>query len=142
MVRRVPRLHLAAFFAVALVAVAPAHALNNCTTFSDLRGQSLVVVNTIGFRYSAACIRISTGTTVRIVSEFGSHPLYGGTVSGGNATIDPGSPIGPFVQGQQAEVQLQAVGEFPYFCDFHYGMGMMGSILVEPAGPLFADSFE
>jgi len=133
---------LAAFVAIVLLMPAPARALNNCTTFGDYRDRSLVTVMTQGFRYSPACARISQGATVRIVSEFGSHPLYGGTVSGGNATIDPASPIGPFVQGLQAEVQLNTLGEFPYFCDFHYGMGMMGSILVEPEPVMFGDSFE
>ncbi|HET7844499.1 MAG TPA: hypothetical protein VFL14_10140 [Xanthomonadales bacterium] len=125
---------------VALAAAMPARALNNCSTFSDLRGRALVVVNTIGFRYSPACAQVSSGTTVRFVSEFGTHPLYGGLVAGGIATIDPASPLGPFVQGSQAEVLLVAEGELPYFCDFHWNMGMQGSIRVVPE--LFVDSFE
>lgn len=126
--------------ALALAASTPARALNNCSAFSDLRGRALVVVNTIGFRYSPACAQVSAGTTVRFVSEFATHPFYGGLVAGGTATIDPASPLGPFVQGGQAEVALSGTGEFPYFCDFHWGMGMQGSIRVVPE--LYVDSFE
>ncbi len=127
--------------ALALAPAAPAHALNNCSSFSDLRGQALVTVNVVNqFRYSPACVRISRNATVRFVAQFGSHPMYGGIVSGGSATIDPDSPIGPFTGGLEASVTFMAEGEFPYFCDFHYTMGMLGSILVDDS--IFRDAFE
>jgi hypothetical protein len=76
----------------------------------------------------------------RAIPNFGMHPLYGGIVVDGKATIDPESPIGSIGTGTEAERVLVESGEFPFFCDFHYDMGMMGSIRVVPE--LFADGFE
>ncbi|MBX3725247.1 MAG: hypothetical protein KF823_04945 [Xanthomonadales bacterium] len=125
-----------------------AFALNGCTdgAFVDRRGQAMVEIAnddpTNPFRYRPRCVTVSEGTVVRFraVPNFGMHPLYGGTVNGGQAVIDPGSPIGSITSGKQAERLLVGPGEHPYFCDFHFAQGMMGSIRVVPE--LFADDFE
>ena len=126
----------------------PAAALNGCldADFADRRGRAdLVVANddpTQPFRYRPRCATISEGTRVifRALPGFGMHPLYGGTVSGGVATIDPSSPIGSITSGGEAERVLLASGEFPFFCDFHHAQGMLGSLRVVPQ--LFADGFD
>jgi plastocyanin len=125
----------------ALLWASSAHALNNCSNFSDQRGRGIVIVNEVAVnRYSPACVRISEGDTVRFNVEFTSHPTFGGVVNGGTATIDPGSPIGANTSGSTVDVFFADIGEFPYFCDFHYTGGMMGSVLVDPV--LFGNSFE
>ncbi len=127
--------------AVALSLAMPARALNNCSNFSDQRGRDLVIVNEVAVnRYSPACIRISQGAVVRFNVDFVSHPTFGGVVSGGTATFDPTSPIGAHTSGTTVDVFFANVGEFPYYCDFHYPGGMMGSVLVDPI--LFANGFE
>jgi plastocyanin len=135
-------------FGIAGLITGNALALNNCldANFVDFRGErTLVIANDVPLqphRYRPACATVSEGTTIvfRAVPNFGSHPLYGGLVAGGMATIDPESPIGSINSGSEAERVLVESGEFPFFCDFHYDMGMMGSIRVVPE--LFADSFD
>lgn len=126
----------------------PALALNGCLedAFLDRRGLAVLEIAnddpTNPFRYRPRCVTVSEGTVVRFLAipNFGMHPLYGGTVTAGQAQIDPNSPIGSITQGKQAERLLIGLGEFPYFCDFHFNQGMMGSIRVVPE--LFADGFE
>ena len=132
-----------AVLACALVLQRPAHALNNCSDFVDLRARRAVAINVAALqnRYSPSCLRIAVDTTVTFNADFSDHPLYGGVVADGIATIDPASPVGAHNSGT-APVMLVfgALGEFPYFCDFHYLDGMMGSIRVDPA--FFDDGFE
>lgn len=133
---------------VAACVPASASALNNCldADFADRRGQAeLVVANddpTNPLRYRPRCATVSEGTRIvfRAVPNFGMHPLYGGTVTGGVATIDPSSPIGSISSGNEADRVLVVAGEFPFFCDFHYAQGMLGSLRVVPQ--LFADGFD
>ncbi len=145
-----PLVKLLAWFSFLLALFVPqaALALNNCLVaeFQDRQGQSeiLIINDNPGnpFAYRPRCVTISEGTLVHFAAlpDFGMHPLYGGTVSGGQANIDPDSPIGSFTSGGEGERVLIASGEFPYFCDFHFGAGMMGSIRVIPQ--LFADGFD
>lgn len=135
-------------FAPVLLWTQSAVALNNCldNDFADRRGEAVIQIAnddpTNMFRYRPRCVTISEGTRVdfRGVPNFGMHPLFGGTVSGGMATIDPASPIGPFTSGTEGQATLTASGEFPYFCDVHFMSGMMGSIRVVPE--LFANGFD
>lgn len=133
---------------IALCLPQAAYALNNClaTDFQDRHGQAEIQIANDNpgnpFIYRPRCVTISEGTRVHFVAvpDFGMHPLYGGTVSGGQANIDPDSPIGSFTSGDVGERVLTAAGEFPFFCDFHFAASMMGSIRVIPQ--LFADGFD
>ncbi|MEO8672913.1 MAG: hypothetical protein ABI411_16460 [Tahibacter sp.] len=139
--------HLA-FAGYAAFAIFPANALNGClmADFVDRRGLAQIQVAnddpTNPFRYRPRCVTVSEGTHVvfRAVPNFGMHPLYGGAVSGGVATIDPTSPIGSNGLGNEADRLLIEIGEFPFFCDVHYAQGMAGSIRVVPE--LFKDGFD
>jgi plastocyanin len=125
-----------------------ASALNNCAEaeFQDQRGRAgIQIANdnpTNPFAYRPRCVTISEGTVVtfRANPDFGMHPLYGGVVSGGQVTIDPASPIGSISSGTEADRLLVDAGEFPYFCDVHFGNSMFGSVRVVPQ--LFADGFD
>jgi len=132
------------------VAADHAHALNNCLASdfaaNDRRGSNPLVIsnNSPGnpFLYRPRCALIAAGATVifRGLPNFGMHPLFAGTVSAGSGTFDPNSPIGSIVSGDEHQVVMMDPGEFPYFCDFHLGNGMFGSLMVVPQ--LFADGFE
>ena len=141
------RAHLA-FAVTAAFWTFPVTALNSClaTDFVDRRGLAQIqVVNddpTNPFRYRPRCVTVSDGTHVvfRALPNFGMHPMYGGTVSGGVATIDPASPIGSNTLGNEVDRLLVDIGEFPFFCDVHYAQGLAGSIRVVPE--LFKDGFD
>lgn len=123
-------------------------ALNNCQDgeFLDRTGRAEVEIANDNpsnpFLYRPRCVTVSEGTliTFRAIPNFGMHPLFGGVVDDGVATIDPTSPIGSISSGTEAERLWFGSGEFPYFCDVHFGTGMMGSIRVVPQ--LFANGFE
>lgn len=127
-----------------------APALNNCLpadfAATDRRGVNPLVIHNSDpgnpFLYRPRCATVAAGATIifRASPDFGMHPLYGGTVSGSTATIDPQSPIGSAGSGVEHTVVLSNPGEFPYFCDFHYTSGMLGSVRVVPQ--LFADGME
>jgi plastocyanin len=131
-----------------LVASGPLMALNNCLpeNFLDRRGRDDVVIANdqpgSPFLYRPRCVTVSAGASVsfRAVPDFGSHPLFAGTVSGGVATPDPASPIGAITSGTQTAVVFPQAGEFPYYCDFHFSQGMLGSVRVTPEW--FANGFE
>lgn len=148
--KRAVRFQYWAWFSLYIAIFLPsvAAALNNCldAEFQDRRGQAEIFIANDNpgnpFAYRPRCVTISEGTGVHFaaIPDFGMHPLYGGIVSGDQATIDPASPIGSFTSGTEGERVLIEAGEFPYFCDFHFAAGMMGSIRVVPE--LFADGFE
>jgi plastocyanin len=134
-------------FLIAGAGCPPVWALNNCldADFLDRRGVADLQIANDGSNpllYRPRCVLISEGTviTFRAIPNFGMHPLFGGTVSAGVATMDPDSPIGSMTSGEEEQRTLIESGEFPYFCDVHYGSGMLGSIRVVPE--LFANGFD
>lgn len=73
------------------------------------------------------CVRVAAGTTVTWTGSFTSHPLKGGE----SPDIDDASPITAADQtGAAASVTFDTAGDFPYFCNFHFG-SMQGVIYVE-----------
>lgn len=127
----------------------PAMALNSCledAEFVDRTGRAEISIANDNMSnpllYRPRCVTVSEGTLIRFraLPNFGMHPLFGGTVVEGVATIDPLSPIGSINSGQEAERLWFGNGEFPFFCDVHFGGGMMGSIRVVPQ--LFASGFD
>ena len=82
----------------------------------------------LGMAYSPACIRVAVGQTVRFSGAFGSHPLRPGARVGDAGA--PSSPIAPTQTGDRAEFTFTNAGDFPYFCEVHGAMGMMGVVRV------------
>jgi plastocyanin len=125
-----------------------AQALNNCLPgdFIDRRGRDDVVIANDQpgnpFLYRPRCVAVSAGATVRFraLPNFGNHPLFAGSVTGTVATFDPTSPIGAITSGEERQVTFPESGEFPYYCDFHFSQGMLGSVRVVPEW--FANGFE
>ncbi len=138
----------AAAFCALLVLAPAAPALNNCLpgSFLDRRGQDDVVIANDQpgnpFLYRPRCLTISAGARVlfRALPDFGNHPLFAGTVNGATATPDPSSPIGTITSGAERAITFPAPGEYPYYCDFHFAQGMLGSVQVVPEW--FANGFE
>ncbi len=143
-----PQAVRAAWLCVGLALAPAAPALNNCLpgNFVDRRGQDDVVIANDQpgnpFLYRPRCLTVSAGARVlfRALPDFGNHPLFAGTVNGSTATIDPTSPIGTITSGPERAVTFPAPGEFPYYCDFHFQQGMLGSVQVVPEW--FANGFE
>jgi len=143
-----PQAVRAAWLCVGLALAPAAPALNNCLpgNFVDRRGQDDVVIANDQpgnpFLYRPRCLTVSAGARVlfRALPDFGNHPLFAGTVNGSTATIDPTSPIGTITSGPERTVTFPAPGEFPYYCDFHFQQGMLGSVQVVPEW--FANGFE
>ncbi len=109
--------------------------VNGCSsrTATDLTGQPTAAITTSGFSYSPPCIRVRAGTVVTIsaVPSFASHPLRAGTVVGGVATPDPTSPIPSRDTGTSVSFTPAVPGAYGYYCNFHFGFGMVGAIFVE-----------
>jgi plastocyanin len=140
-----PRAGAALLVAALLLASAGVDAANGCLAdWSDRRGQNPVVIRSaqFGFDYQPRCARVAAGATLRFESEFDNHPMFGGTVIDDVATIDPNSPIGPWLSGTLREITAPEPVELPYFCDAHFAapLNMKGSILVVPEFHL--DDFE
>ena len=143
-----PQAVRAAWLCVGLALAPAAPALNNSLpgNFVDRRGQDDVVIANDQpgnpFLYRPRCLTVSAGARVlfRALPDFGNHPLFAGTVNGSTATFDPTSPIGTITSGPERAVTFPAPGEFPYYCDFHFQQGMLGSVQVVPEW--FANGFE
>jgi len=111
--------------------------VHGCTleTATDRRGEAQVQFTWTNPHSS--CIIVSPGTKVTWVGNFTMHPLAGGV----SPTTDAGNPISS-AAANQGSVTLNALGDYPYFCEIHVNL-MRGVVYVrQPAGFLFADGFE
>lgn len=93
---------------------------------------TMLTVTFPGLSYAPKCARIRAGQSATFTGSFSSHPLRAGTVVGGTATPDPGSRIASKSSGSTVTYSFPSAGTFPYYCDFHYGVGMTGVIYVDP----------
>lgn len=86
----------------------------------------------VGFKYSPPCIKVKTGTMVTFKGSTLVHPLAGGEVVNGTATVDKQSPIkSTSVAAASVSFTLSPPGSYPYFCTDHYAGGMQGLIVAE-----------
>lgn len=102
--------------------------VNGCTA------ADFVAATTIAFpgvAYDPPCVKVSAGDTVTWNGDFSFHPLRGGEVVDGTATPDTGSPIVAVDTGMTADVTFPTAGTFPFYCNVHFSVGMMGAVLVE-----------
>lgn len=91
------------------------------------------VAATDGFAFSPAHLTVPVGTTVRWTNK-GAVPH---TVTSG-ASSRPGDHPGglldrPLPSGGAVEMTFTTAGDWPYFCRYHEGMGMVGLVTVAPA---------
>ncbi len=74
-------------------------------------------------------VHVKVGQTVRWVWVSGSHNVVSGTSCTPDGKFTSGSSeLGP---GSQFDHAFDAPGTFPYYCDPHCGVGMIGKVVVE-----------
>jgi plastocyanin len=83
--------------------------------------------------YAPKCIKVTQGTVVTFNGNFVSHPLLGGTVTGGVGTPASSGPFTALVNtGTSTPNTMSTTGTFPYYCTAHAGSGMTGAVFVIP----------
>ncbi len=82
-----------------------------------------------GFTYSPNSFSASVGDTVRWVGDFSFHPLV-------STTIPPGAAPWSVFSGSQFNYVIQVQGRYDYVCEFHSGVGMVGTFNVVTTGIL------
>jgi plastocyanin len=87
-------------------------------------------VSAHGTSFSPAAVTVTSGLTV----TWTNTDVIDHTVTSGK----PGLPNGMFDQllhpGQTFTFTFSQAGTFPYYCRFHFTMGMVGSVTVQAAG--------
>lgn len=107
--------------------------VNGCTAADadDQTAMTDVTITFAGVAYTPKCLKVAKGTNVTFSGDFVSHPLVGGDFESGVKTPDPASPIKETSTGMSAVFTLTDAGTYPYYCNFHAGLGMTGAIFVE-----------
>ena len=91
--------------------------------------QSMATVKMIRFRFSPPTITVRAGDTVLWQNtSSGTHTVTADSVPPGAAAFDSGD-IG---SGGQFSHTFTVPGEHHYYCRPHRGMGMVGTVVVEP----------
>jgi plastocyanin len=107
--------------------------IHGCTPedAEDQTGKADVTVTVADFKYTPACLKVSKGTSVKFSVDFLVHPTIGGDFTDGVATPDPASPIKETKTGTEATFVLADAGTYPYYCNTHASIGMVGVVYVE-----------
>jgi plastocyanin len=94
-------------------------------------GRTVVNIEaTDGFAFSPDHLTVAAGTTVRWTNKGAiPHTITSGTSS--QAADHPGALADhPLPSGAVFELTLNTAGDWPYFCRYHEGMGMVGTVTV------------
>jgi plastocyanin len=85
---------------------------------------------TDAFAFEPAHLTVAVGTTVRWINR-GAIPHTVTSGASSRASDNPGAFLdGKLPSGGTVEVTLSTVGDWPYFCRYHEGMGMVGLVTV------------
>lgn len=109
--------------------------INGCdpATATDLTGQVMVTIDTVGLSYVPDCVRIKVGTVVTFNSDFGAHPFRKGAIVEAAPVSDgPNNPIVDADTGTSEVVLFGVPGRYGYYCQAHYNFGMLGALIVVP----------
>lgn len=117
---------------------------------STALGQTTHNVTLSGFVFTPADITVDLGDTVHWEWVSGTHNVVSGTVDGGTGTSDgnfeSGLPIGVIgttfdlvVDQAFLDASPMPGDVYPYYCDPHAGLGMVGSITIAPPIPAASD---
>jgi len=115
-------------------------AAGRAATAGDRRGAMVVEIEAAdGFVFKPAHVTVAAGTTVRWTNRGAvPHTITSGASS--RTADQPGALVDHALpSGASFELTLSAAGEWPYFCRYHEGMGMVGLITVS-AGPVSGPS--
>lgn len=91
------------------------------------------IVNVSNVVFTPSNLTIQEGDVVRWVWVEGIHTTTGGTGGAPNGTWD--APIDATPLNQSFEQTFPSAGLFPYYCMFHFTIGMTGLITVEGQSP-------
>ena len=92
--------------------------------------RSITFGGSAGLKYSPNCMIITAGEKVTFEGDFSSHPLVAGEYQGSGGTTP--NPIPSTSTGSaNTEVTFPTAGLYPYYCNFHAGVGMTGVIWVQ-----------
>ena len=112
---------------------APPGAINDCTLMSALDRTELAdqrVVDFGGTLYTPKSMKIHVGQSVTWSGDFGFHPLRPGLIVNGVRTAQANNPIPPTSNGASVRVTFTTAGQYGYYCDNHWDVGMRGAIFV------------
>jgi plastocyanin len=88
-----------------------------------------------GFTFAPAHLTVPAGTTVRWTNR-GAIPHTVTSGASSRAADNPGALLDRRLpSGATVEFTFSSAGDWPYFCRFHEGMGMVGLVTVTPAAP-------
>jgi plastocyanin len=98
---------------------------------TDMTAAAAATITFAGVAYTPKCVRVKAGTDVTFTGDFASHPLVGGEFVDTIKTPDPSSPITSTMTGMTATFTMATAGAYPYYCNVHASVGMVGVIFVE-----------
>jgi plastocyanin len=102
----------------AFMAIAP------CPDMTSYVTGMTTITTTADFKYSPACLKVTTGTMVTIQASL-THPLSGLTTGSANNPI----PAGGMTTDQM--VTFATPGFYPFHCNIHFSIGMSGVVWVQ-----------
>ena len=120
-------------------------ALNGCggvaptPTPTPMSTTHMVLVGSEGFSFSPSSLTIQVGDTVQWMWSTGGHTVTSGSQCNPDGQFcspsdsDCASAL-PSSQGATYSHTFSTAGTFPYFCIPHCSFGMVGTIVVQPAG--------
>jgi len=91
-------------------------------------GQTIHDVNQTGFTFTPQVVTITAGDSVRWLWSGGSHTVTSGTP----CTADGAFSYPLNSSNPQVLIPFTTPGTYPYFCIPHCGMGMTGTVMVQP----------
>jgi plastocyanin len=112
------------------LALAPALAAPRGTA----QAKTAAVSATAAFKFEPASVQVAVGGKVTFTNTGGGFH----TVTGGDGTPDPASPIGDHdlgATGATISVTFAKAGTYAYFCKPHVSLGMKGEVVVGAGGP-------
>ena len=108
-----------------------ASAVGSAGDQSLVQDEVVVTVDSTNFRFSPSTVTITEGDTVRF---FWSGELLGHNAVADDGLFDSGDPASEVDYSFTFEVGTN--GTHTYVCEPHEAMGMVGTIVVEPAPPM------
>lgn len=87
-------------------------------------------VDMLNFVFAPESLTVSQGDTVLWINNQGTHTTTSGVAGVPDGLWDSGT----MSQGDSFAFVFDTLGTFPYYCTFHWQMGMTGIIFVNPTG--------
>jgi plastocyanin len=109
--------------------------LNGCalSTAVDFTAASTVNIGFTAVEYNPPCFKVKAGTEVTFQGAFTGHDFWGGAIVDDIELPDATSPfMPPTTTGQSATFILTAPGNYGFYCEPHWDVGMKGAAFVVP----------